>query len=89
MGHTDFVNKSGGEKSLVALKQKAAQEAGAQGMPEESPVGVSQSNGEAEAAVKEVKAMVRTIKSALGTNLVKQLDRRDPVWRGSQSTPPT
>lgn len=79
LGHREIVNHSDGERSLVLLKRKAAELAGVAAVPEESIVGDSQGNGEIEAAVKEVKGLMRTIKSQLEHNLGITLDRKDPV----------
>ena len=79
MGHPEFVSRSDGERGIVALKAEAAKETGKTAIPVESPVGDSQSNGEAEAAVKEVKSIVRTVKMALESNLGRRLGTKDPI----------
>ena len=79
MGHREFINKSDGEHSLKALKEKAAEVAGARGIPEESPVGDSKANGEIESGVKEIKGMMRSVRSDLESKLKMVLDRRDPL----------
>ena len=52
MGHPEFINRSDGERSLLALKSEAVKETGKTAMPMESPVGDSQSNGDIESAVR-------------------------------------
>ena len=79
IGHPEFINRSDGERSLLALKSEAVKETGKTAMPMESPVGDSQSNGDIKSAVKEAKAMVRTVKSALELNLGRVLGSKDPI----------
>ena len=57
LGCKEVVLKSDGERSLVKMKMEAAKKARGlkKAVPEESPAGDSRSNGEAEAAVKEIK----------------------------------
>lgn len=69
-----------GERSLVALKTKAAQDIGVAAIPEESPVGDSQANGEIESAVKEVKGQIRAVKSQLEENLGFAIDVKHPIF---------
>jgi len=79
MGHQRITNKSDGEHGLVQLKRKAAQEAGIESVPEESPPGESRSNGEIESAVKEVKGLMRSVKSDLESKLGKPIERSHPI----------
>ena len=79
LGYRKIVNKSDGERALVALKAKAAEFAGIDAVPRESPVGDSKANGVAESAVKEVKAAMRAMKSSLEAKLGMPLEENDPV----------
>ena len=63
----------------MALKTEAVKETGKIAYPMESAVGESQSNGDIESAVKEIKAMVRTTKAALESNLGRVLSSKDPI----------
>ena len=73
--------KSDGEHSIVALKKKAAQIAEIEAIPKESPVGESRSNGEIEVAVKEVKGLMRSVKSDLEHKLKIEIDRKRLMLR--------
>ena len=79
MGHRKVINRSDGEPALVALKTRAAEDANVEMIPEESPVGDSKANGIAEAAVREVKAQIRAMKSSLEAKLGIELSSKHPV----------
>ena len=79
MGHRKILNKSDHEHSILALKKKAAQNAEIEAVLEEPPVGQSKSNGEIEVAVKEIKGMIRSVKSDLEHKLNFEIDRRHPI----------
>ena len=64
---------------MLSLKTKAVQDAGIEGVPQESPVGDHQANGETEAAVRDLKRMVRVSKISLESKLGFQLKDDDPV----------
>jgi hypothetical protein len=76
-GHRRYVFQSDGESSIVDLKRavarQLAEQTGAECIPETSSKGDSSGNGLAEAAVKEIKAKVRTLVHAVrelhGTSL--------------------
>ena len=53
------------EPSILQLKEAVAQAWHGEVVPEESPVGESQSNGGAEAGVRSVEGMTRTLRAAL------------------------
>ena len=63
LGYREVVLKSDGERSLVKMKMEAAKQARgvSRAVPEESPQGDARANGQAEAAVKEVKWRIRAI----------------------------
>ena len=65
LGHQKICLKSDQESSISALKDAVKREVSVDMQVEFSPVGDSQSNGEAERAVRTVQAQVRTMKSAL------------------------
>ena len=79
LGYRRFVNKSDGEPALVALKRTAVQYAKLEAVPEESPVGDHQANGEIENVVMQVKRRQRAIRSSLEAKLGFALDDSDPV----------
>ena len=80
LGYQRFINKSDNERSLVALKTKAVESLpGVEAVPKESPEGDHQANGEAEAAVREVKRQVRVMKSSLDEKLGFKLTDSDPI----------
>ena len=62
LGYKRFIFKSDQEEAIIALKKRVQQEWGEDMMLEESPVGESQANGEAENAINMVKAKVRTMR---------------------------
>ena len=78
-GYKRVINKSDGEPAMVSLKTKAIESAGIEGVPQESPVGDHQANGEAEAAVRDLKRQVRVLKISLESKLGLQLKDDDPV----------
>ena len=67
LGHKRVVMKSDGEPAIVALKDAVKRESEVEIVPEESPVGEHQANGEVEAAVKQVQGQFRTTNDALDT----------------------
>ena len=82
MGHPKVRNKSDQESSIVAWWNAVAKMRGdqTQTVPENSPVGDSQSNGAAEQAVGEVKGMIRTLKAALDAKLGAILEPGHPIF---------
>ena len=83
LGYKEVVLKSDGERSLVKMKMEAAKKARGlrRALPEEWPAGGSCSNGEAEAAVKEVKWRCK----ANLLSLDKKLDGGVPEGRQGRS----
>ena len=70
LGHHHLVLKSDDEPAIVDLKRRAAQECrekhGMTILPEESPHADSQSNGLVEGAVRDIKAVARSLRFAAG-----------------------
>ena len=66
LGHRRMLFKSDQEPSILALKEAVTEVMGIEVIPEESPVGESQSNGNIERAVRTVKGQIRTME---GTGL--------------------
>eukprot|EP00971_Amphidinium_carterae_P343376 6483103-Amphidinium_carterae.1 len=65
LGYKRVVMKSDGEPSIVSLKKKAIESLpGVECVPKEAPVGDSRAQGAAENAVKQLKGMIRTLKTA-------------------------
>ena len=79
LGYKKIINKSDGEHSIVALKEKAAKEAGIESISKEAPRGDHQANGMIEAAVREIKAQVRVMKSSLEEKLQMKLGDKHPL----------
>ena len=81
LGYREVVLKSDGERALVSLKTLAARNAKcvARAINEESPVGDSKANGEAEAAVKEVKWRIRAIIMTLEKKLNTKIPEGHPL----------
>jgi len=79
LGYKKIINKSDGEHSIVALKEKAAKEAGVEAISKEAPLGDHQANGMIEQAVREIKAQVRVLKSSLEEKLQLKLDDKHPL----------
>ena len=71
MGYSKFVLKDDQEPSIKAFREAVIRRVGAikgdgvQIIPEESPVGGSQSNGDVEAAIKQVQGQIRTMRLAV------------------------
>ena len=81
LGYKQVVLKSDGERPLVALKAVAARKARCvvRSIMEESPVGDSKANGEAEAAVKEIKWRIRAVTLMLEKKLGVKLEEGHPL----------
>ena len=79
LGYKRVVMQSDGEPSIVALKTAAADAAGIECVPRESPVGEHQANGLVENACKEIKRQVRVARSALEEKVGRPLSDSDPV----------
>ena len=79
LGYKRVVMQSDGEPSIVALKTAAADAAGVECVPRESPVGEHQANGLVENACKEIKRQVRVARSALEEKVGRPLSDSDPV----------
>ena len=69
LGYRKFIFKSDNEPAIRALKEAIKNERQEEIIMEESPVGESASNGEVEAAIKQVEGMFRSIKSGLEERL--------------------
>lgn len=81
LGWRRYISKSDGEPSLVALKTAAGDALPKIEMvPQESPVGDHQANGEAESAVREVKRSARALKEALEERLQRRLPLTHDIW---------
>jgi hypothetical protein len=83
-GYGNFIFKSDGEVSILALKRAAVSEVRRMGhevtvQPEESPVGDSQKNGYVERAIWEVQSTVRTLIHAANEMHGVEFDVRHPV----------
>ena len=72
-----MVIQSDGEPSIVALKTAAADAAGVECVPRESPVGEHQANGLVENACREIKRQVRVARSALEEKVGRPLSDSD------------
>ena len=81
LGYKEVVLKSDGERSLVKMKMEAAKKARGlkKAVPEESPAGDSRSNGEAEAAVKEIKWRCKANLLALDKKLEGGVPEGHPI----------
>ena len=81
LGYKEMVLKSDGEHAMVKLKKDAAREAATitKAVFEESPAGDSKANGEAEAAVREVKWRIRAIHLTLEKKLGIKLEDGHPL----------
>ena len=79
LGYKRVVMHSDGEPSIVALKAAAADAAGVENAPRESPVGEHQANGLVENACREIKRQVRVSRSALEEKVGRPLRDSDPV----------
>ena len=62
LGYSKIVLKCDQEPAIVSLRDAIKRELGTTTVPEESPVGESQSNGEVEGAIKLIKAQIRTMR---------------------------
>ncbi len=68
LGYSKFIMKDDQEPAIKALRESVVRRViaikgeGVQVLPEESPVGESQSNGEVEAAIKQVQGHIRTLR---------------------------
>ena len=66
--HADIILKSGQEESIKALLREVGKQhavGGGKVLPEDSPVGSSDSNGVAERAVQSVEGQIRVLRAAL------------------------
>ena len=81
LGHRKFNLKSDQENAILALKGavKVACTTAECIIPEESPVGESQANGEIEGAIKLIKGQIRTMKLSLQTRYGIKLKPDHPV----------
>ena len=71
MGYKRVIVKADQEPAIVALREAVFLQKGIEVMKEESPVGESQSNGEAENAVQAAQAQIRTMLMALERRLAQ------------------
>ena len=78
-GYKKVVLKSDQEPSMVSVCKAARKEVDVEIVPEHSPVGESQSNGDVERAVQSVQGLARTIKDALETKLGDRLNPKGPI----------
>ena len=79
LGYKRIVLRNDQEHSIVQLKNILQQAWHGEVVPEGSPVGESQSNGAAEAGIRSVEGMVRTLKAALEGRYELSLDHSEHV----------
>ena len=67
MGHNRFIHKSDQEKSLGSFMAASIREYGMayEAIPEDNPIGASQSNGAMENGVMQLEGLVRTHRDAV------------------------
>ena len=79
LGYRKIILKSDQEPAIVALKDSVSAATGIEVIPEESPVGESQSNGRVERAVRTVKGQIRTMKEAVDSRFQDRIAGHHPV----------
>ena len=81
LGHKEVILKSDGEHAIVKLKKEAGRDATTvtRVICEESPAGDAKANGEAEAAVREIKWRIRAVHLTLEKKLGIKLDDGHPL----------
>ena len=81
MGHAKFIHKADQERSLNSLMRTAIQKLGAavEAIPENSPVGESQSNGAMENAVMQIEGLVRSHRDALEVSQKISVSNESPL----------
>eukprot|EP00435_Cladocopium_sp_Y103_P052687 s1304_g16.t1 len=79
LGYRRVLAQSDGEPSIVALKTQAAQAAGVEAVPRESPPNEHQANGMVEQVCKEIKMHIRVGRSASEEKLNQALGDTDPL----------
>lgn len=79
LGYRKLIVRSDSEHSIVALKEKTANDAVVEAIWKEAPRGDHQANGFIEAAVREIKAQVRVIKSSLADKLQMKVQDDHPL----------
>ena len=65
LGYREAIIKTDQEPAIINLKNKVMNELGMEMVPEESPVGESQSNGDIENTIRRVEGLVRTMKQGV------------------------
>ena len=79
LGHRRIVFKSDQEPARLALKEVVTETMGIEVVPEEFPVGESQSNGKVERAARTIKGQIRTMKEALDSILLESIPGTHPI----------
>ncbi len=79
LGYSKLVLKCDQEPAMVALRDAVKRELETVVVPEESPVGESQSNGEVEGAIKLIKAQIRTMRLALQSRYKTVIEESDDI----------
>ena len=73
LGYKKIVMKSDNESSILSLKQAVKDNTNVEIIPEESPVGDHQANGEVENAIKRIAGQFRTLKESTETRYQERL----------------
>ena len=83
LGYTKIMLKSDNEKAILKLLTESLRELRIEGLDEvqsENPLEYDpQSNGQAEAAVRQVKGMIRTLRSSLESDIGYRVPARHPA----------
>ena len=69
LGYNKIIIKCDQEPSIVEIQKEVIRRCEAETIPENSPTGESQSNGDIENAIKQVEGQIRTMKVALESRL--------------------
>ena len=82
LGHSSLVLKSDQEPAILDLRSDIiarCKEKGISVIPENSPIGESQSNGVIERAIQDIEGMIRTLKDQLECSYKLHLESSHPV----------
>ena len=79
LGYKRVAMRTDREHSIVAVQEMVQKEVGVEMVPENSPKGESQSNGQAESAVRELAGMVRTLKDSIEVKTGEKIGKRSAM----------
>ena len=79
LGYKRVIIKSAREPAIVSVQDKVRAEAKTETVPENSPKGESQSNGQIESGIRELMGMIRTLKDDIETKTKEPMENNSPM----------